>query len=363
MERNQYYMSLRNGKRYNLDKYDNNYTNDIDKNDSYDNLKNENKDESLLTRRKTPLILTPKLMLNNNNRHNNSIKINPNKSSDLSNSNINSLDINYNNKTNANNNSLLNDEYIKMDEDNVSLSTIHWKYDGPTGLNTEKKHFPTKLNIGNYFKTKIKEVKNPFSSFPNQSDYINPNEFNSNYLISNKNNNIFNNKKNNNNNISILNGLNKNNENSDKQLFNVNNISSKSQKIINKEPRSKSYKNYNIYNNNFPYDNNNDYYNKNNLYVYDEKSEYMVKRYNKDNINEWYKDDMKDMDDFYGNKKYRYYNPKRNDYRGSRFGDYNYNYYLNAPMRGDKSQSWKFPPLYYYNSGYKIYNRDNGYHN
>ena len=228
-------------------------------------------------------------------------------------------------------------------------------------LNTEKKHFPTKLNIGNYFKTKIKEDKNPFPLYPNQSDYINPNNFNNNHLNSNKNNNIFNNKKNNN--IYSLNGPNKNNENNDKELFDVNNISSKSQKTINKEPRSKSYKNYNIYNNNFPYNNNNDYYNKNDLYVYDEKSEYMVKRHNKDNINEWYKDDMKDMDDFYGKKKFRYYNPKRNDYRGSRFGDYNYNYYLNAPMRGDKSQSWKFPPLYYYNSGYKIYNRDNGYHN
>ncbi len=28
-------------------------------------------------------------------------------------------------------------------------------------------------------------------------------------------------------------------------------------------------------------------------------------------------------------------------------------------MRGDKSQSWKYPPLYYYNSGYRLYNKDN----
>ena len=143
MERNQYYMSLRNDKRYNLNKYDNNYTNDIDKNDSYDNLKNEIKDDSLIVKRKTPLILTPKLMLNTNNRHNNSININPSKSSDLSNnninsldnnynnktntiSNINSIDYNYNNKTNTNNDYLLKDEYIKIDEDNANLATIHW---------------------------------------------------------------------------------------------------------------------------------------------------------------------------------------------------------------------------------------------
>ncbi len=46
--------------------------------------------------------------------------------------------------------------------------------------------------------------------------------------------------------------------------------------------------------------------------------------------------------------KYRYYSPYRNDYQGSRFGSYTYNYYLNAPMRGDISEDFKYPPQYYY---------------
>lgn len=48
--------------------------------------------------------------------------------------------------------------------------------------------------------------------------------------------------------------------------------------------------------------------------------------------------------------KYKFYNPHRYDYEGSRYGDHTYNYYLNSPMRGDISSDWRFPPLYYYNS-------------
>jgi len=46
--------------------------------------------------------------------------------------------------------------------------------------------------------------------------------------------------------------------------------------------------------------------------------------------------------------KYRYYSPFRSDYDGSRYGSYTYNYYLNAPMRGDISEDFKYPPQYYY---------------
>ena len=53
-------------------------------------------------------------------------------------------------------------------------------------------------------------------------------------------------------------------------------------------------------------------------------------------------------------RRYKYYNPYRNDYEGSRYGDNTYNYYLNSPMRSDISADWKFPPLYYYN--YKLIN-------
>jgi len=46
--------------------------------------------------------------------------------------------------------------------------------------------------------------------------------------------------------------------------------------------------------------------------------------------------------------RYRYYSPFRNDYQGSRYGSYTYNYYLNAPMRGDISEDFRYPPQYYY---------------
>lgn len=46
--------------------------------------------------------------------------------------------------------------------------------------------------------------------------------------------------------------------------------------------------------------------------------------------------------------RYRKYSPYQRDYEKSRFGDYTYNYYLNAPMRGDISNDWRYPPLYYY---------------
>ena len=47
-------------------------------------------------------------------------------------------------------------------------------------------------------------------------------------------------------------------------------------------------------------------------------------------------------------KRANYYNPKKGDYKTSRFGDYTYNYYLNSPMRGDISEDWRFPPIYCY---------------
>ena len=50
--------------------------------------------------------------------------------------------------------------------------------------------------------------------------------------------------------------------------------------------------------------------------------------------------------------QYRKYSPYQRDYERSRFGDYTYNYYLNAPMRGDRSEDWRYPPQYYYTPKY-----------
>ena len=50
---------------------------------------------------------------------------------------------------------------------------------------------------------------------------------------------------------------------------------------------------------------------------------------------------------------YKHYNPEENNFSGSSYGGYIYNYYLNAPMRSDKTENWRFPPLYYYRPKYK----------
>ena len=372
MEADKYYMSLRKNK-YNSEKelnknniYNNEYNEDF-----LENRKRSGRYNNIFDKRKTPLILTPKLMLNNDNNNNNSIKIEPSKSIDFRNR-VNNNFINYNSQK---------DLFIKMDEDDSNILTMHWKYDGPTNLNLEKKHFPKKKNIGNYFKT-TPYKKSDYIQL-NESDNNNLQELNPNYK--NKNKNSFNN-------YNIDNNYNKDNEkdkekdneynnNNGNNNRNYNNNNPKSQNIINnREQKSKSYNKKGI--NPFPHnyndnDNDNDYIfdekseymvkrnkdnrinynNNNNEYIFDEKSEYMVKR-NKDNrnnnINITNNESINYMntDNIYGNKKYKYYNPKRNDYRGSNYGDYSYNYYLNAPMRGDKSQNWEFPPLYYYKPKY-----------
>ena len=71
----------------------------------------------------------------------------------------------------------------------------------------------------------------------------------------------------------------------------------------------------------------------------------LIKNINRDNYSENLAYSMGDTLE----KRYKYYNPRRYDYEGSRYGDKTYNYYLNSPMRSDISSDWKFPPIYYYN--------------
>ena len=65
MEADRYYMSLRKNKN-NFEKEfnkDNNYN----ENNTLENIKRPHRYNDLFDKRKTPLVLTPKLMLNNNN--------------------------------------------------------------------------------------------------------------------------------------------------------------------------------------------------------------------------------------------------------------------------------------------------------
>jgi hypothetical protein len=144
---------------------------------------------------------------------------------------------------------------------------------------------------------------------------------------------------------------------------------------INKVQNSQKYDSQNNYNYNNSYTKNktpNNYYNNNNNnYNNQRNNEYnnnmMVKNNNPDNVNNNRYRDMnitekdrqyylKDPTDFYKGEEiddgFRHYNPEDKNYDGSRYGGYIYNYYLNAPMRGDKSEDWRYPPLYYIKSSY-----------
>ena len=86
---------------------------------------------------------------------------------------------------------------------------------------------------------------------------------------------------------------------------------------------------------------NNDKYS--NIYGFKKNDEKRYKHYLK---NPYYKGH--DTDD-----GYKHYNPDENNFKGSSYGGYIYNYYLNAPMRSDKTENWRFPPLYYFRPKYK----------
>ena len=123
----------------------------------------------------------------------------------------------------------------------------------------------------------------------------------------------------------------------------------------------------------------NDYYENNNIQgERDYNRKYNIRRSNSDlnfvnrNNNDKYMENKRyanlserkyEKNNYYNNngrnnnsENNNYYNPEKNDYKRSRYGDYTYNYYLNGPMRGDISEDWKFPPIYYYHPNNKIRN-------
>ena len=87
-----------------------------------------------------------------------------------------------------------------------------------------------------------------------------------------------------------------------------------------------------VYNNNY----NNDRYIQNERYRNQSQRKYEQNDFNENTERNSYAERM------------NYYRPDKNDYKGSRYGDYTYNYYLNGPMRGDISEDWRFPPIYFY---------------
>lgn len=211
MEGNGYFMPLRNAKRYTPYEFDNMMSQNENKMDVLGKIIDKDIYNCMMADRRTPLVLTPKLIIDNSNglksidpklksnnfnfqsqhipkntlreistesfrilqspRHINSIQ-----RQKLVNEEQNMID---NNKELQNN---LNDQFTKYDPDD-EINT-HWKYEGPTGYNTEKKHYPRMINNENNYRNE-KTVKINQSYF---NEDINPEKYNNNKSSRNNNN-------------------------------------------------------------------------------------------------------------------------------------------------------------------------------
>lgn len=179
MEGNGYFMPLRNAKRYTPFEFDKMMSQNENRMDTLGKIIDKDIYNCMLADRKTPLVLTPKLILDNstginsigqklksNNFNSQSQQIPKNALQEVSNESFRILQSprlmnsnqrkNLMNKENTiiNNNielqNNLNDQFTQFDPEEEINS--HWKYDGPTGYNTEKKHYPKLVNNESYFR-------------------------------------------------------------------------------------------------------------------------------------------------------------------------------------------------------------------
>ena len=198
-------------------------------------------------------------------------------------------------------------------------------------------------NYNRYSETNRERMRNSNNNFDNNNNYNNPNVK---YRTpNNPNNNVL---RNSNNNDSRR-PLNYNEMNNNRNFNNDDNYGKNNN-------YNDNYNNQRIdEDNNMIRRNNSDLnYMRNKNFIETEKDKQNKQYYLKNPIEYYRGEDILDVDD-----GYRHYSPDTNNYNGSKYGGYIYNYYLNAPMRGDKSVDWRFPPLYYYNPKYdpkrKIY--------
>ena len=178
---NGYFMPTRNEKRYTPFEFDKMMSKNENRMDNLGKIIDSEIINYMMSSRKTPLTLTPKLILDssngkntlgpkintNNNFNNQSQRILKNPLQKISNDSfripksprhMNNMQrqqfINEENNMINNNKQLqnnLNDEFTKYDPEE-EIPSQHWKYDGPTGYNLERKHYPRMANNGNYYK-------------------------------------------------------------------------------------------------------------------------------------------------------------------------------------------------------------------
>jgi hypothetical protein len=177
---NGYFMPTRNEKRYTPFEFDKMMSKNENRMDNLGKIIDSEIINYMMSSRKTPLTLTPKLILENNNAknalgpklntnnlNNQSQRILRNPLQKISNESfripqnsryMNNIQrqqfINEENNMINNNKQLqnnLNDEFTKYNPEE-DISSQHWKYDGPTGYNLERKHYPRMANNGNFYR-------------------------------------------------------------------------------------------------------------------------------------------------------------------------------------------------------------------
>ena len=217
MEGNGYFMPLRNAKRYTPYEFDKMMSHNENRMNTLGKIIDQDIYNCMMADRKTPLVLTPKLILDNsnginslgprmnsNNFNSQSQRIIKNPLQQMSNDSfrlpqspgrMNSFQrqklLNEENNIINNNKELqhnLNDEFTKFDPEE-EINSHHWKYDGPTGYNMERKHYPRMLNNESYFRNRNDEpVKLNHTDLNNNDIYNRNNDLPENYK--NRNNNI-----------------------------------------------------------------------------------------------------------------------------------------------------------------------------
>ena len=301
MEGNKYFLPLKNEKRYTPYEFDKLMSHNEDRMDSLGKIIDLDIYNCMMKDRRTPLVLTPQLILDNSNNLN-SIRPKINKINftsqsqhilrnplkEVSNESFKILNspsiqrqahikeennmINYNKELQ----NALNDKFTQFDPEQENNS--NWKYDGPSSYNMEKKHFPRMLNNGNYFRNRN-----------NEPIKINRNDFNED-LYNNKNKNDIYPESN-------LSRRNYNNNNFISQDFQRNRSNNNHIKRIRATPYDEGLNDRNNYGND-RYNNNNDINRYNN---YDDENNMEMRNRNfrafspnKNKINDNYNEEQKD---------------------------------------------------------------------
>lgn len=203
MEGNKYFLPLKNEKRYTPFEFDKLMSHNENRMDSLGKRIDLDIYNNMMKDRRTPLVLTPQLILDNSNNFNsigpkinqnnftsqsqniirNPLREVPNESFKILQTSpperkkyINKEDYMINNNKELQN--TLNDKFTQFNPDEEINS--HWKYDGPSSYNMEKKHYPRISNNGNYFRNRndepVKINRNDFNEdlYNNNDNYPEP---------------------------------------------------------------------------------------------------------------------------------------------------------------------------------------------